>query len=45
MADATTLTIAINLGDEAVDASVPEAPLLFAAGAPLAPASCAVWLA
>ena len=45
MADATTLTIAINLGDEAVDASVPDAPLLFAAGAPLAPASCAVWLA
>jgi len=45
MADATTLTIAINLGDEAVDANVPDAPLLFAAGAPLAPASCAVWLA
>ena len=45
MADATTLTIAINLGGEAVDASVPDAPLLFAAGAPLAPASCAVWLA
>ena len=45
MADATTLTIAINLSDEPVDASVPDAPLLFAAGAPLAPASCAVWLA
>ena len=30
--DGATLTIAINLGDEAVDASVPDAPLLFAAG-------------
>ena len=45
MADGTTLTIAINLGDEAASAALPDGPVLFAAGAPLAPASCAVWLA
>ena len=44
MSDGKTLTIAINLGDEAVTADLPDNPVLFAAGAPLAPASCAVWL-
>jgi maltooligosyltrehalose trehalohydrolase len=42
MADGTTLTILLNLGDEAVAA--PTDPLLFATGTPGAPASCAVWL-
>ena len=45
IADGTVLTIAINLGDKAASAAVPDGPVLFAAGAPLAPASCAVWLA
>ncbi|SFP55011.1 malto-oligosyltrehalose trehalohydrolase [Sphingomonas rubra] len=45
MADGTTLTIALNLSDEAVAATIPDGPLLFAAGRPLAPSSCAVWLA
>ena len=45
MADGTTLTISINLGDEAASAALPDGPVVFAAGAPLAPASCAVWLA
>ena len=43
MADGTTLTTLVNLGDEAVDA--PAGPVLFATGTPGAPASCAVWLA
>lgn len=45
MADDTVLTIAINLGDEATRADLPDGPPLFATGAPLAPVSCAAWLA
>jgi maltooligosyltrehalose trehalohydrolase len=45
MGDGATLTIAINLGDETARADVPAGAPLFATGTPLAPASCAVWLA
>jgi maltooligosyltrehalose trehalohydrolase len=45
MGDGTMLTIAINFGDEAATADLPDAAPLFATGTPLAPASCAVWLA
>ena len=43
LSDGTTLTIAINLGDAAVDVTVTDEPL-FAQGTPGAAASIAVWI-